>query len=117
MLDLARCRASRSAHVLRPFPARLVTGTADHHRTDSDDLELPFRERSYFVRLLEPFDQEIVVIRQHGSCSYGTLSPSIRAEVVNAGALRAGLVRTHGEASFCDVHSRASRVSSVVPAK
>jgi len=54
MFDITTCESQRLANVGRSLPARFVGGTADHHPTDPNHLELAFLEFPNLVRLIEP---------------------------------------------------------------
>ena len=49
MLDIAARRAYAGSDVQRPFPSRLVCGTADGQTPDANEFKFPFFERSQFV--------------------------------------------------------------------
>ena len=59
MLDVAARRSYGWADMRGPFPSRLVSGAADGHIADVNDLELSFLEGANFVRLLKTLQDRI----------------------------------------------------------
>jgi len=56
MLDHAELGAGRLADMLGPFPARLIGGAPDDHRTQMHKLELALLELTHFVGCVEALE-------------------------------------------------------------
>src|SRR5215510_5029716 len=59
MLNLATLRSRGGSHVYRPFPSRLVRRAPDGHSAPVHQLEFPFLQHAYLVRLVESLQDHV----------------------------------------------------------